>query len=223
MFGYGSLMWRPDFEHVEAVHARVDGWRRGFFIYSTHHRGNEQRPGLVLALDRGGACEGIAYRVAPQRAKATVEYLRAREQTNGVYREARVPARIEDGSGRTVEAMTFVVERNHPSYAGRLPLSAQARLIRAARGISGPNLFYLISTVRHLQDLGVSEPDLLRLVSLAGPHFARKPGGLPLEQATHSLLTACRRFPPLAPRMPKHIRRRFLHRKHIAQWAASGA
>ena len=72
IFGYGSLMWRPDFAHEEAVHARVDGWRRGFFIYSTHHRGSHARPGLVLALDRGGSCEGMAFRVPGSQAARTL-------------------------------------------------------------------------------------------------------------------------------------------------------
>ena len=111
-------MWRPGFAHAEAVHARVDGWRRGFYIYSTHHRGTHARPGLVLALDRGGACEGIAYRIPAAEAARTLAYLRAREQVNGVYREARVIARLEDGSGRHVDAIAYVAERAHPSYAG---------------------------------------------------------------------------------------------------------
>ena len=219
VFGYGSLMWRPDFEHSEAVHARVDGWQRGFFIYSTHHRGNHARPGLVLALDRGGACEGIAYRVSPEKAADTLAYLRAREQVNGVYREAQVLARLEDGSGRHVQAVAFVVERRHPSYAGRLPLAVQVRLIRAARGVSGCNLTYLVSTVRHLQRLGVRERELERLLALAGAHFAGKTHARELDRAAASLRGVCGRFPPAAPLMTPPQRRRFTHRKQIAQWA----
>ena len=91
MFGYGSLMWRPGFAYEEAQHARLTGYRRCFCIYSVHHRGTPERPGLVLGLDRGGACEGIAYRVAAANAAETARYLRAREQVNGVYREAMCP------------------------------------------------------------------------------------------------------------------------------------
>ena len=224
IFGYGSLMWRPDFEFEEAVHARIDGWRRGFFIYSTHHRGTHARPGLVLALDRGGACEGIAYRIPAGQAARTLAYLRAREQVNGVYREAHVVARLEDGSGRHVEAVAYVAERRHPSYAGRLPVARQVRLIRAARGISGPNLYYLVSTVRHLQSLGVHEPELVRLLALAGPHFSRPglcdaDGGRVLSRTAGSLIDVCRRFAVAAPVMPVTSRRRFVYRKQIAQWA----
>ena len=232
IFGYGSLMWRPDFEYEEAVHARVDGWRRGFFIYSTHHRGSHARPGLVLALDRGGACEGIAYRVAPEKAAHTLAYLRAREQVNGVYREAHVvarllvgnqsarqDARLEDGSGRRVAAVAFVVERRHPSYVGPLPLARQAQLIRGARGVSGCNLTYLVSTVRHLQRLGVRERALERLLAVAGPHFAAKAHARELDRAAASLRAVCLRFPPSAPLMSPCERRRFTHRKQIAEWA----
>ena len=212
-------MWRPDFEFEEAVHARVNGWRRGFFIYSTHHRGTHARPGLVLALDRGGACEGVAYRVAAESAARTLAYLRAREQVNGVYREAVVQARLEDGSHRYIEAMAYVAERRHPSYAGRLAIREQVRLIRAARGISGPNLHYLISTVRQLQRLGVREPELARVLALAGPHFANKTCETELRRAGHALIAACRRFPVGAPLMRPSARRRFTHRKQLAEWA----
>ena len=84
VFGYGSLMWRPGFAYEEAQHARLTGYRRCFCIYSVHHRGTTERPGMVLGLDRGGACEGIAYRVSAANAAQTTRYLRAREQVNGL-------------------------------------------------------------------------------------------------------------------------------------------
>ena len=151
VFGYGSLMWRPGFAYEEARHARLTGYRRCFCIYSVHHRGTAKRPGMVLGLDRGGACEGIAYRVAAANVAETVRYLRAREQVNGVYREAHVPVELIEGPRREVLALAYIVERAHPSYAGRLPLALQARLIRGGRGLSGNNLDYLISTLRHLE------------------------------------------------------------------------
>ncbi len=156
VFGYGSLMWRPGFAYEAAQHARLTGWRRCFCIYSIFHRGTPARPGLVLGLDRGGACEGIAYRVAASEAAATVRYLRAREQVNGVYREAHVPVELMGEPRREVLALAYIVERAHPSYAGQLPLVAQARLIRGARGKSGNNLDYLISTLRHLHELAIA-------------------------------------------------------------------
>lgn len=219
IFGYGSLMWRPCFEHDLAVPARVDGWRRGFFIYSTHHRGTHERPGLVLALDRGGSCTGVAFRVRAQDKVSTLAYLRAREQVNGVYREQPVKARIEDGSGRVVEAIAYVVERNHPSYCGRIPLRSQARLIRSASGISGPNLHYLINTLRSLQQLGIHEPELARLMVLAGPHLARKSEQHDLARTTRSLIGHCASKRCHVPLLRRGERRRFIHRMRLAEWA----
>ena len=90
VFGYGSLMWRPDFAFAERHRARLDGYHRCFCITSTHHRGSHARPGLVLGLDRGGTCEGVVYRVAAGQAAHVRAYLRRRELINGVYREALV-------------------------------------------------------------------------------------------------------------------------------------
>ena len=87
VFGYGSLMWRPGFEFIEQVPARLIGEHRALCVYSFDHRGTPEKPGLVLGLDRGGACRGIAFRVAGQHRDDTVDYLRGREQTTNVYRE----------------------------------------------------------------------------------------------------------------------------------------
>jgi glutathione-specific gamma-glutamylcyclotransferase len=219
IFGYGSLMWRPGFDFAEAVPARVEGWRRGFFIYSTHHRGTHARPGLVLGLDRGGACTGLAFRVKDKDRARTLAYLREREQVNGVYREQPIVARLDDGTGRRVEVIAYVVERGHPSYAGKLPLVEQVRLIRAAAGISGPNLHYLVGTVRRLEELGICEPELHRLMALAGPHLTRRAADAGLARAAHGLIGHCVRHRVKAPLMRVGERRRFLHRLRIAEWS----
>src|SRR6201988_3951365 len=106
VFGYGSLMWRPGFEHIEQVPARLIGEHRALCVYSFDHRGTPEKPGLVLGLDRGGACRGIAFRVAPEQRKATVEYLRAREQTTHVYREVMRSVWLNNSSQQRVSAMT---------------------------------------------------------------------------------------------------------------------
>jgi cation transport protein ChaC len=167
VFAYGSLMWRPGFAYAEARRARLTGYRRAFCIYSVHHRGTPERLGLVLGLDRGGVCEGVAYRVAAPQVTATRAYLRTRELVNGIYREAFLPVELEHPRAETM-ALAYVVERAHPTYAGQLPLSLQARLIRAGKGRSGTNLDYLVSTVRHLAELGIRERELERLVTLVG-------------------------------------------------------
>ena len=118
-----------------------------------------------------------------------------------------------------IKAITYVCERSHPSYTGRLPLAEQVRLIRGARGVSGCNLTYLINTVRHLEKLGVREPELERVMSLAGPHFTRMHGSVHLDRAARSLLACCLRWPVHVPLMRPSERRRFNHRKQIAQWS----
>ena len=218
IFGYGSLMWRPGFAHLEAVRARVTGYSRHFCVTSVHHRGSAARPGLVLGLDRGGVCEGVAYRVAAHDAAKVLGYLRAREQVNGVYREALIAAELHGGEARTVRAVTYLVERAHPSYAGRLPLSTQARLICGARGLSGVNIDYVINTLRHLAELRIREPELERLMVVIGRYFAREEGcGQVSPRAEALRRVAVRRAAACArvKRMRPDLRRRFGYRQKL--------
>ncbi|MFM1814482.1 MAG: hypothetical protein RLZ98_1177 [Pseudomonadota bacterium] len=223
VFGYGSLMWNPGFEAAEVARARLFGFQRRFCIYSVHHRGSPDRPGLVLGLDAGGTCEGLAFRIASQRRRETLAYLRAREQINGVYRERAVKVQMA-GSNETTAAVAFTAERRHPSYAGRLPLDRQAKLIRAASGKSGANLDYLFATLQQLERLSITDAELRRLLVLVGPHFSRlsaSPGtnGMSVvKNKTCGLRLACQRFPVQAPLMRPDQRRRFTHRTQIAVW-----
>src|SRR5258708_18064929 len=89
VFGYGSLIWRPGFDFLERVPARLIGEHRALCVYSFVHRGTPEKPGLVLGLDRGGACRGIAFRIAEKNRGATIAYLREREQVTSVYRERK--------------------------------------------------------------------------------------------------------------------------------------
>jgi cation transport protein ChaC len=173
VFAYGSLMWRPGFPFEDVVHARLVGWSRAFCIYSRYHRGSSRRPGLVLGLDRGGMCEGMAFRVSAAATPETYAYLREREQIISVYREALVPVTLLKAGHPEVAALTFLVERAHPSYAGRLPIREQACLIRGAAGLSGGNIDYLANTISHLRELGIRERGLERLMSLVGVHVTR--------------------------------------------------
>jgi glutathione-specific gamma-glutamylcyclotransferase len=218
IFGYGSLMWRPGFAYEEAVAARLTGYRRCFCIYSVNHRGTPARPGLVLGLDSGGVCDGVAYRIAAQDARSTAEYLRIREQVNGVYREAHLPVTLDGPQHREVLAQAYIVERAHPSYTGPLSLRTQAQLIRGARGISGANLDYLINTLAHLDTLGIDEPEMRRVLTLIGPHFARAAFEGMASPRVAALLKVCRRLPFDAPVTRPGDRRRFIHRRQIAVW-----
>lgn len=168
-------MWRPGFRYTRVEHARVTGFSRSFCVYSVHHRGTELRPGLVLGLDRGGICEGLAYQVDEADVAETVAYLTAREQVNGVYREAHLPITLLNAEREQVVALTYIVERAHPSYASRLPLQVQARLIRGASGLSGDNITYALNTISHLNKIGIRERSLDRLAVLISPLVSAQP------------------------------------------------
>lgn len=157
VFGYGSLMWRPGFAYVERHQALVRGLHRRLCIYSWHHRGTPEQPGLVMGLDRGGACRGIAFKVAAQNWDETVAYLRAREQVTMVYLERHVSARLISDDDRPVTALTYVADRGHEQYAGALSLEDQLAVIRRGHGKSGPCDEYVLSAAEHIQDMGVKD------------------------------------------------------------------
>jgi len=212
VFAYGSLMWRPGFAFEEVAHARLTGWRRSFCIYSRYHRGSEARPGLVLGLDRGGVCEGMAFRVGAADADAALHYLREREQVISVYREALVPTTLLTRERPEVMALAFLVERAHPSYAGQLPLTRQAQLIRGAQGRSGSNIDYLVSTLAHLAELDIRERDMERLSGLVGTHLARGAAADHARPGARALLQACRQWPVRVRRLKPEDARRFAYR-----------
>jgi glutathione-specific gamma-glutamylcyclotransferase len=148
VFGYGSLMWRPGFEFIEQVPARLIGEHRALCVYSFDHRGTPEKPGLVLGLDRGGACRGVAFRVAAKQRGDTVDYLRSREQTTNVYREVMRSVWLEDEARQRVSALAYVVDRGHLQYAGRLSLAEQLRYVQQGHGRSGNNRDYVLATVK---------------------------------------------------------------------------
>jgi cation transport protein ChaC len=164
VFGYGSLMWRPGFDHQDRAEALVRGYHRRLCVVSRHHRGTAARPGLVMGLDRGGSCRGIAYRVAARDAAATLAYLDAREIDHyPVYRRSTVA--VDLGSGQRVRAVTYTVDRREADYAGHLSVEQQAAMVAGAHGISGPNPDYLRQTVAHIHDMGLRDPALERVLA----------------------------------------------------------
>ncbi|MGA0607708.1 gamma-glutamylcyclotransferase [Phenylobacterium sp. VNQ135] len=164
VFGYGSLMWRPGFPYQERRAATLHGRRRAFCIYSVHHRGTYERPGLVLGLAPGGATRGMAFRVGEADWEETYAYLKEREQPTETYIEASRAVRLADG--RRVEALVFLSDVAHPQWAGALSLEKQAELIAGARGLSGRNVDYLRDLVGHLREEGVRDASLERLLGL---------------------------------------------------------
>ena len=163
VFGYGSLMWRPGFAFVERQSAVLHGRRRAFCIYSVHHRGTPERPGLVLGLAPGGAVRGAAYRVADTDWTEVYAYLKEREQPTETYVEAQVFVRVADG--RRLPALGFLSDTAHPQWAGALGFEAQARLIAGASGRSGRNVDYLRDLVEHLRHDGVRDRGMERLLA----------------------------------------------------------
>jgi glutathione-specific gamma-glutamylcyclotransferase len=166
VFGYGSLMWRPGFDFIEQVPARLIGEHRALCVYSFVHRGTPEKPGLVLGLDRGGACRGIAFRIPDRKREETVAYLRAREQVTSVYREVVRSVWLENDARQRVSALTYVVDRGHVQYAGRLSLQEQLSHVRQGHGQSGANRDYVTSTVKAIEAQGFRDTQLHRLATM---------------------------------------------------------
>ena len=164
VFGYGSLVWNPGFEPQEKVIARLPDFHRSFCMRSIHHRGTDENPGLVLALDAvpGGHCAGLGMSVAADQADAVLEYLRERELISSAYLERNLEIDLDDG--RRVEAVTYVVDPDHVQYCGGIALEEQAQIIARAVGGRGPNTEYLYNTTAHLKELGIDDDDLDWLV-----------------------------------------------------------
>jgi cation transport protein ChaC len=155
VFGYGSLIWRPGFAHVETRRAQLHGYRRSLCVYSFVHRGTRQRPGLVLGLDRGGSCVGLAFRVPGELRDEVIAYLRERELVTNVYLERTLKVRLDGGGA--VEAVAYIVDRKHEQYAGALDAAHAATVVRGAVGQSGNNEDYVLSTLKHLKALGIRD------------------------------------------------------------------
>ena len=174
VFGYGSLIWRPGFDYLDRAPANIIGMHRSLCVYSFDHRGTPEQPGLVLGLDFGGACRGIAYRVAAKKRADTLTYLREREQTTAVYRELVRGVWLEGMPERRIEALCYAVDRGHAQYAGRLSHERQLQIVRQAHGRSGNNRDYVVETVKALEELNIIDHDLHLLAQrLTGAQDAR--------------------------------------------------
>ena len=160
LFGYGSLVWNPLVHYQERRVARLHGFHRSFCLWSHVNRGSLQRPGLVLGLDAGGSCRGVAYRIAAQHAEDELRLLWRREMVLGAYRPRW--AKVDSGE-EPLQAIAFFVNREHANYAGKLPLETVIKTLVSTRGQLGTPAEYLIETVRGLIEHGVRDPYLLEL------------------------------------------------------------
>jgi glutathione-specific gamma-glutamylcyclotransferase len=162
VFGYGSLMWDPCFPYVRWAPALIYGYHRALCISSNRWRGTPERPGLVLGLDRGGACRGIAFLVARADVEPALDALWAREMVRRVYRPRLLHARLPD---EDIRALAFIADAKHAAYAGRLSIEETAQRVAICCGARGPNLVYLARTIEHLSELGVHDHHLARVLA----------------------------------------------------------
>lgn len=160
VFGYGSLLWNPGFPVARREAATLAGYHRSFCMWSIHHRGTEEKPGLVLALDaaEGAECTGMALSVEAGHEEATLAALRERELISSAYVERDLDVTLD--SGERVTAVTYVIDPQHEQYCGGLSLERQANVIAHAVGGRGPNPEYLYNTAEHLAEIGLEDHDL---------------------------------------------------------------
>lgn len=167
VFGYASLIWRPEFAAVAQHPAQVHGWHRALEMSSRVNRGTPARPGLVFALVSGGSCRGMVYRVAPERADEELARLWFREMPTGVYDPKWLACRTPAG---TVRALAFTLSRRSPNYTGPIGDEAMIAILREARGRYGSTLEYLLETAQGLAGHGIRDREIDRLVALARHH-----------------------------------------------------
>ena len=164
VFGYASLIWRPEFAADETRGAAVHGWHRALRMRSRINRGTPERPGLVFALVPGGSCRGVVYRIARSRAERELERLWLREMPTGVYDPRWLPCRTPAGP---VRALAFTLDRASPSHTGVIPDGEMLEILRHARGRYGSTLDYLLEKAACLRDRGIRDREIERLERLA--------------------------------------------------------
>ena len=155
VFGYGSLMWNPGFAFVEKRPGRMAGVHRAPCIFSWVHRGTQESPGIVLGLAAGGSCQGMFFRVEAANSEAVIDYLRERELVTHVYLE-RMRRGVLD-TGEAVTALTYIADRHHRQYAGKLSVDQLVRQISGAVGKSGDNESYILDTVDMMLAAGIRD------------------------------------------------------------------
>jgi cation transport protein ChaC len=177
IFGYGSLMWNPALDVAESRIAKAHGYHRHFCLDQQFGRGSPERPGIMLALDRGGHCHGVVHRIAAARVESELRILWLREMPSGAYRPRWIKATTDGG---VVEAIAFVINRDHPRYLGRLPVEAIVERLSFAEGQSGTNRQYLHDTVECIRALGIVDRALMdlsdRVARRRDGHFDPKNG-----------------------------------------------
>jgi cation transport protein ChaC len=162
VFAYGSLIWNPAFIWAEQFPCTIAGYHRSFCFWTRLGRGCEENPGLMMGLEPGGHCSGVAYRIDASKVDSEIDILFRRELISHAYIPTWVEAR-EANSNSTVQAITFVMDPTHERYCGGLDREQSIRHIATAKGPLGRNCDYLFSLVEHLQKLAFTDPELEQL------------------------------------------------------------
>lgn len=158
IFGYASLMWKPEFPFLEAQTALVRGYHRALCVWSTQYRGTPEEPGLVMGLDRGGSCKGRAFLLARNDVPQVMEYLHEREMGTECYAPKFLNATLQDG--RKTQVYAYIMRRDHDQYTGKLSIDESVEIVLKGVGPMGTSLEYLESTLEHLDEMGIVEGPL---------------------------------------------------------------
>lgn len=176
VFAYGSLIWSPEFEHETMEPAVASGWHRAFCLHLTRWRGTREVPALMMALDRGGSCEGILYELPAGGLEAQVVRLLEREIDGNPPTNVPRWIWVQTAAGRR-RALTFVAAKDGPAYAGRLPLETVAGITARAAGHWGSAAIYLQRTVEKLEEHGIRDRNLWKLQALVAAEIRAGAGG----------------------------------------------
>jgi glutathione-specific gamma-glutamylcyclotransferase len=164
IFGYGSLMWRPNFEYVRASRGIITGFHRRLSIISHHYRGTPEKPGLVLGLDIGGSCVGVLYEVAAEKWPEVLAYIRKRELISEAYREV-VENVQQVEHNKTIQAVTYVVNHDHEQFFAPQPIAETLAMVMQGHGLAGSCVDYILNTAAHLRGLGIRETELEDIIA----------------------------------------------------------
>ncbi len=169
LFAYGSLIWNPAFHYVERKPVLIRGWHREFCLSTPIGRGTPEKPGLVLGLDRGGSCRGVAFRVARAEAEAELELVWRREMVTGAYVPRWVKLHGPDLPPGT-SGIAFTIDRTAPNYVRPASEADTARIIATACGALGSCRDYLFDTIHGLEGFGIEDHHLNRIAHQVSEH-----------------------------------------------------